>query len=231
MLAAAFCAAERAAANTITVNTTADTSAVDGSCSLREAITAANTNAAVNECSAGSSGSDTIEFNLGSGTPTITLSSPLPTATEPLVIDGNTGGATRVELNGNGVGGLDINGGNSTVRALVINRFPANGIDIASNGGNTIENCYIGTDATGTMDLGNAANGVRLLSSNNTIGGTTAAARNVISGNDVAGVLIQGGSNNVVEGNYIGTDVNGTADLGQGSGKVTDRGFGSGKAW
>ncbi len=49
----------------------------------------------------------------------------------------------------------------------------------------------------------------------NTVGGTTAGARNLISGNDLGGVLIIGGgaTGNLVRGNYIGTDVAGTADL------------------
>ena len=49
----------------------------------------------------------------------------------------------------------------------------------------------------------------------NTIGGTTAAARNVISGN-LNGVYIAGGSANVVEGDYIGTDTTGTVAIGNG---------------
>ena len=48
-----------------------------------------------------------------------------------------------------------------------------------------------------------------------TIGGTTAAARNVISGNET-GVGITGGSDNLVEGNYIGTDTTGTSAIGNG---------------
>ncbi len=41
----------------------------------------------------------------------------------------------------------------------------------------------------------------------NTIGGTTASARNIISGNADAGVWItSSGSNELVEGNYIGTE-------------------------
>src|SRR5207248_2866190 len=47
----------------------------------------------------------------------------------------------------------------------------------------------------------------------NTIGGTVAGARNVISGNYEDGVDISA-SSNLVEGNYIGTDQNGTAKLG-----------------
>jgi len=205
-------------AATISVNTTADTMAVDGFCSLREAIQAANTNLAVNECSAGDVGLDTIEFNLGAGTPSIGVTSALPTISDPAIIDGGTGGSTRVELNGSLAGspvaGLSLTAGSSTLRSLVINRFTFNGIDVSTNGGNTIENCYLGTNAAGNADQGNAGVGIRLLSSNNTIGGTTAAARNIISANDTAGVLVQNGSNNVIQGNYIGTDLTGTVDLG-----------------
>ena len=51
----------------------------------------------------------------------------------------------------------------------------------------------------------------------NTIGGSTAAARNVISGNQSGGILIQGGSANVVSGDYVGTDTTGTQAIGNGS--------------
>jgi CSLREA domain-containing protein len=181
---------------------------------------AANTNAAVNECSADNL--DTIGFNLGTGTPTINVTSPLPEITEPLTIDGATGGATRIELNGAGAGadtdGLTVSGGGSTLKGLVINRFSQNGIFLDTGGGNTIQNCYLGTNAAGTLDLGNASSGIYLeSSSNNTIGGTSGGTRNLISGNNAAGVAIfLGSSNNSVLGNYIGTDVSGALDLGNG---------------
>lgn len=58
---------------TITVNTTADDNTVNGNCTLREAIIAANTNAAVDACTAGTAGLDTIRFNVGAGTPSIAV--------------------------------------------------------------------------------------------------------------------------------------------------------------
>jgi hypothetical protein len=66
------------------------------------------------------------------------------------------------------------------VRGLVINHFE-NGVYIFGGSNNTIEGNYIGTNATGTTGSGNPGTGVILRGSANTIGGTTAAARNVIS--------------------------------------------------
>ena len=70
----------------------------------------------------------------------------------------------------------------------------------------------IGTDVTGTLSIANAGTGVELDSpAPNTIGGTTAAARNIISANAGSGVSITNLSNdNLVQGNYIGTDKSGT---------------------
>ena len=78
---------------------------------------------------------------------------------------------------------------------------------------------FIGTDASGA-DLGNNI-GVVALGANNTIGGTTPAARNIISSNDGFGVQIAG-TGNKVQGNYIGTDASGTLDLGNNLGVVID---------
>ena len=89
----------------------------------------------------------------------------------------------------------------------------ANGVEIdASATGNVVLGNLIGTNAAGTGPLGNSNNGVLINGgANNTIGGTTAAARNIISGNTDDGVLFYGPSatGNVVEGDYIGTDVTG----------------------
>lgn len=117
----------------------------------------------------------------------------------------------------------------SVVRGLVINDFPwgagdygfsAHGIDINYADDVVIEGNFIGTDAAGTADRGNEWNGVWVEQSKNvTVGGTTPAARNLISANGLGGVsLYEGTSGSKIQGNYIGTDRHGTADLGNGGG-------------
>ena len=125
------------------------------------------------------------------------------------------------------INGLAIEAGNSTVRGLVINRFGirnsesnycGDGIYLSTNGGNVIEGNFIGTDVTGSVEIGNTCDGVGtgFASPNNIIGGSTAEARNVISGNGSNGVSIFGflATGNLVQGNLIGTDVTGTIALG-----------------
>ncbi|MCH8814922.1 MAG: hypothetical protein IH957_07470 [Chloroflexi bacterium] len=198
-----------------------DDSVGDGPCTLRAAIEEANALA----------GADTINFSIGTGVQTIAPGSVLPFITDPVTIDGTTqagfAGTPIIELDGSGAGagvvGLLITAGNSTVRGLVINRFVGHGIELRTNGGNFVQGNYIGTDVAGTADLGNEGNGVRILNvPGNTIGGTAAGAGNVISGNQRDGVSIvsSAATGNMVQGNYIGTDIAGTADLGNGSNGV-----------
>jgi CSLREA domain-containing protein len=208
------------AGSTLTVNTTDD--ADDGACnaahcSLREAILTSNSTPGQAEV---------IAFNIGGGGPqTISPTSALPPVADAVNINGTTqpgfNGAPLVELNGAGAGavtaGLNITTSGSTVRGLLINRFGGHGIRVASSGLVTIAGNFIGTDATGTAVRANAGSGVFIdAASNNTVGGTTAADRNVISGNGGHGVRIDGvnASNNRVRGNFIGTDVSGTVALG-----------------
>src|SRR5262249_8218818 len=134
-------------------------------------------------------------------------------------------GAPIVELNGASAGanvsGLRITAGSSIVRGLVINRFSGNGIVLSGGGGNTIAGNYIGTNAAGTAAQGNANDGIFINGSpNNTSGGTTTFERNVVSGNTVHGIQIEGAgaTNNLVRGNYIGTDANGSTPVGNRNG-------------
>ncbi|HKQ08992.1 MAG TPA: pre-peptidase C-terminal domain-containing protein [Blastocatellia bacterium] len=195
-----------------------------GANSLRDMITQANAAA----------GADEIRFSLGgSGVRTISLASALPAITGAVTIDGYSQSGTvqnssasgdnatlLVELNGTSAGaadGLSVTTGNCVVRGLVINRFSRAGINVSSAGANRIEGNFVGVNATGTAKLANQTNGVSVSSAGNTIGGTTAAAKNVISGNVVNGIHVSSGAGNVIQGNHIGTNAAATAVLGNGN--------------
>ena len=221
-------AAQDAPAAAFTVNSTNDVN--DGACnaahcSLREAINAANAAA----------GSDTIAFNIaGAGVKTISPTSALPAITGPTIVDGLTQpGATcaawsptlLIVLNGTMAGpaapGLQVAAGASTVRGLVVNGWWDDyGITIDGTG-NRVECSFVGTNASGTAAVPNAV-GVGILGGDsNNIGGNMAGTRNLISGNAGDGVFLTNGvSNNAVYGNYIGVDVSGALDLGNGNSGV-----------
>ena len=81
---------------------------------------------------------------------------------------------------------------------------------------NTVEGNLVGTTKTGQSRLGNLFSALSLIAgpTSNTIGGAVAAARNVFSGSsNYDGVSLDGASNNVVQGNYIGTDASGLVAL------------------
>ena len=106
-------------------------------------------------------------------------------------------------------------GGATAGARNVISGNESLGVHVDDSGDNQIMGNYIGTDASGTKDLGNTDQGVFIDSApNNTIGGTRTGERNVISGNDDAGVLVFYAAGNKVMGNYVGTDASGTKDLG-----------------
>jgi hypothetical protein len=113
-------------------------------------------------------------------------------------------------------------GGTSAAARNVISGNVTNGVELAGSGttGNLVQGNYIGTSVAGTAALDNATNGVALDSgaSANTIGGNTAGARNVISGNADNGVKISDSATkaNVVAGNFIGVDRSGAKALGNG---------------
>lgn len=179
---------------------------------------------------------------------TISPLSALPIITQSVTIDGYTqSGSTvnsnpptqglntvlKIELKGAMAGnavGLEINASNCTIRGLVIDSFQNDAITTdpigCSSNGNVITGNFLGTDPTGTIahpnNSTNAGQGCIILcasSSNNTIGGTTPDARNLISGNTGEGISM-GGTGNTVQGNLIGTDVTGTLAL-----TNTDRGI------
>ncbi|MEO8458513.1 MAG: CSLREA domain-containing protein [Chloroflexota bacterium] len=213
-------------AATIVVNTTTDEDVSNGTCSLREAIIAANTNVNHNGCTGTGYGSDdVINFNIGSGTPVINVgATALPDITQWVTINGDTGGATRIELHGPGgtpTGGLDglhvaPGGFGTTIRKLVINNFQDDGIFIQSDEASVVGS-YIGTDTAGVAAVPNAGFGVQVYSgTGDVIGGAHSSATcdsdcNVISGNAKGGVLEDSGSQGtMLLGNFIGTNATGT---------------------
>jgi hypothetical protein len=222
------------------VTTTAD----GGAGSLRDAITKINADANHSQyASPGNPGVDEIDFHItaasdtgggynpATGVATIRPLSALPAVTAPVVLDGTSqpgfAGSPLVQLSGDfagaGADGLDVTAGGSTVRGLAVNHFGGAGLVLTGGGGNTIAGNYVGTDPTGTAALPNRVGVLVVNSANNVIGGTTAPARNVISGNAGDGVQITGGgaTGNLVEGNYVGTDAAGAAVLANAGNGIT----------
>lgn len=184
---------------------------------------------------------DTIGFNIpGAGVQSISTATALPALTDPAIVDGYTQpGASantlavgndavlQIELNGSGTVGtaLFITSGSSTVRGFVMNRFTRNAIELQNGSGNTIQGNWMGlmpdgvTLAANGDELGSTGYDIFISnnSSNNTIGGTAPAARNVFEGNDEDGAIgVTTGTGTIIQGNYIGTNSQGTAGLGAG---------------
>lgn len=144
------------------------------------------------------------------------------------VIAGNYIGtnAAGTANQGNGVYGININnasgniiGGTTVLDRNVISGNDGSGIYLFGAGttGTVVQGNYIGTNAAGTAAIANTWDGIviRTNASNNTIGGTLATERNIISGNGEDGIFMDFDAfNNTVSGNYIGTDVTGTNALG-----------------
>jgi CSLREA domain-containing protein len=113
-----------------------------------------------------------------------------------------------------------IGGTSPAARNIISGNGEYGGIFINLEGatGNLVQGNFIGTDINGTVALGNQCSGVLVNAPNNTIGGLTSGARNIISGNGAikqcSGVVISGLSGNLVQGNFIGTDVAGSVALG-----------------
>ncbi|MBY0528381.1 MAG: right-handed parallel beta-helix repeat-containing protein [Gemmataceae bacterium] len=144
---------------------------------------------------------------------------------------------------GNAGNGIQVLGGSQNkIRDNVISGNENAGIFLGTTtvGGtkfipldNTVAHNTIGLTAAGKFRLGNTTGVVIDGGKNNTIGGSTSVDRNIISGNKVDGVLIIGRDisqlkaspqENIVRGNYIGTDPTGMTDLGNGRSGVRIQG-------
>ena len=106
--------------------------------------------------------------------------------------------------------GVDIRSDRNGVFGLGIRQFQQNGILILGDE-NTVGSNFIGTDPTGNIGLANLGIGVLVFN-----GAGNHIVTNLISGNAVNGVVLSGtgAQNNVIWGNRIGTNADGTAAIG-----------------
>ena len=193
-----------------------------GAGSLRQAILDANA----------TPGADIIEFAIpGSGVQTIVTASPLA-VTESVAIDGHSqsgaapntdpvadNAAILIELAGTGAtDGLTITGGSTTVQGLSLHGFQT-AIALSTAADNLIQGNFIGLTASGALTDGNLT-GVTITGTTglDRIGDSTPAARNVISGNSSAGVLLTSVGDKKILGNLIGTAPNGVDPAANGIG-------------
>ena len=121
-------------------------------------------------------------------------------------------GASKNKIGGSSASERNIISGNG-------NDMFSHGIVISDVGTseNIVSGNYIGLNAEGTEALGNRGDGIQIVNetTGNIVGGTTWQEKNVISGNNVTGMAIYGGSfENKVIGNYIGLDATGTKNIG-----------------
>jgi titin len=131
-------------------------------------------------------------------------------------------------VSGNHIGGTqagqgNLISGNNNRGVTIVSSSPGGGQPPIASDSNFVQGNLIGTNAAGTAVLNNTLAGVSINSSNNNlIGGTVALARNVISGSGGNGAInlanngtgTAGSNGNLIQGNYIGTDINGAIALG-----------------
>jgi parallel beta-helix repeat protein len=142
-------------------------------------------------------------------------------------------GATDNVIGGTG---LFLNGDRRNGAGNLISGNMGSGVRLSDPGttGNLVQGNLIGTDAAGTSSIPNGGFGVAIANgaSANLIGGTGSVQPidgqgNLISGNKAGGIDISdvGTNQNLVEGNFIGTDVTGLAELANsGSGAIIEKG-------
>jgi streptogramin lyase len=166
-----------------------------------------------------------------------------PTIVMPLTINGySQAGASAntlpnadnavilIQLDGAGAGagadGLTLGAGSagSTIKGLDITNFPGNGIVVQSNGNSILGN-FSGVDPTGTTRMPNgtfpnSGDGIRIQNaSNNQIGSTDPADRNITSGNAIDGIHVLGtlvapATGNIIQGNFVGVAADGVSSVG-----------------
>lgn len=231
---------DRTVPTTYTVNSFADNNAGSG--------TVGDLRYVINQANANNDGStDTIQFTdititqnqhtifVGGGT---AGKIPLPAIKVPVIIDGTTADGFYAfsqqyqkdlqtgqivvldgsKLKGSG-NGIVMQGGNATVMGLGIVNFPGHGVLVTSSN-NTLGGDLVGYDSNNNRNLPTGHITHPLPPTTGTIAYVRPPEGNVISGNGGDGVRLQNGANsNLLEGNFIGTDVTGLVARGnQGNG-------------
>lgn len=123
-------------------------------------------------------------------------------------------GSVRYEGDGIRIegGGFNVVGGTAAAQRNVLSGNFDDGIDIRDKSvGNQVLGNYVGTKAGGRAALGNGADGVYIENASfNLVGSTVTGAANVLGSNGYNGVFLYGDStDNVVEGNFVGTNAKG----------------------
>ncbi len=220
------CLESRLTPTAYTVSSLADS----GDNSLRAAITSVNADTTADE----------IDFSVA-GVVKLT-SGALPAITNTVNINGRSApdfaGTPLVEIDNNGFAGLVLSGSNSTLASLSIVNANGAGVTLGGSYGNpfggggfgqtiSVVGNYIGLALDGSI-AANTGYGLQITNSTSTIGGLSAADRNVISGNGAGGIQIEDQATGihislpngaVIEGNFIGTDPTGqSAAPNQGNG-------------
>lgn len=179
-----------------------------GICTLRAAVNSANANP----------GPDVVHFGIpGASVPTINLATELQVVGGPIDIDATTQAAGTVEVrSASSVLGLLFGSNGSTIRGLTINNS-AGGIGITSDNNRIVGNRF-GVDPSGKNASPITGTAIGILGNGNVIGGSELQDRNIIAnsgaGVDIASVAGISSTQNVIRGNYIGTDVTGTVAMG-----------------
>jgi CSLREA domain-containing protein len=139
--------------------------------------------------------------------------------------DGNGLGLEVVDADSVTIGG--------TSGAAARNVISGNGSGVFLHGTGTaalIQGNYIGTNAAGTAALANTVGISSPLHFGLTVGGTSAGARNVISGSIASGISIAGNGTATIQGNYIGYAANGTSPIPNGFESVIVKNIGPGNS-
>ena len=208
-----------AAANTLAVgNNAVLLIEIDG-------INAGNINGGILKIGGGNSTVKGLVINRGQGSNSFGLEL---ASTGNTVIGNFIGSDTTGTLpRGSGCQALNVSAGNNTIggtgpgdRNLITagGAVACGGNLVLASPNNHVVNNYLGTNAAGTAALGTGG-GIIIQGAGNIIGGTTAAERNVISGNSVAGInMFDNAFGNVIQGNFIGTNASGVSAVPNGNG-------------